>query len=471
MKAAAVLLVAMLSIGAALAAAAEPSPTNTVSIQAAIDRAVANSAEIASLQSAVLEARQWVLAARDARDPELRLGYGQGQGSEDRLRTGTEEQSTLLQSTDSSQGHLEDQSDSYRVGLRVFPGNPWERSAKVNARTAELHAAEAALASAIWQLGVNVRRLAAEVDYLDRDATLLRDAIALRSSMLKSVRESSERGQGTLADMATASRRYIDSVSDRNASSRKRSERLRELASLLNLPAEGLVVQMDAVPTASNLLQNAEVLEQRAWKSRADLQVMRWKTAAARAACDETKATRIPWLRQVDASYAWGSQDTTGTQDGSELAVLDGRLRSFRTTYDDHSMDSEWRIEAAFNIPIFSWFNHEADAQLAAFRKASMEENEAVKKAARELRDALAAVRDIQGEWAQYLKDTEPVIQELRKAIAGVDANAAITAVELADMKLQIVDASRARLRTAYDYRQALISLEEVLGIPLRAAQ
>lgn len=312
---------------------------STVTLQNAIERALANDSDIAILGATVASAKEQVLAARDRRNPELSLSYGEGSGDETRLRAGTQSFPTngvsTVDKTSESLGAVQSEDAMFRVGVRLFPANPWERAAGVSAMTAELRAAEADLAAAQWAVTVAVRQQAAELNYLEKDFALLVEAVRLRHEVLQTVKERAAQGQITITDLMVASRRYLTAISDRDQGLRRQQETRRALGSALNLPAAGLSIRDIPMTTIPSTNLQAEIWEQKAMESRAELRALSWRTAAAKAVFRKTRSANIPWFRSIEAMYGWSRQDTTGAQSGSELGVLPGDLQNVRTDIND----------------------------------------------------------------------------------------------------------------------------------------
>lgn len=453
---------------------ARPQGTAAITLSEAIQRAFENDSNLAVLGAAVASAKEKALAARDLRDPELRLSYGQGAGDETRHRIGRRAvplpDGAAVDQTTESVGKVWEDSDMYRVGIRVFPPNPWERAAGVSAMTAEMRAAEADLAAARWSVAMAIHHQAAELNYLERDQALLLESVRLQGEMLQSVKSRAAQGQAIITDSMLASRRYLAAISERDQAARRLQEVRRTLAAAVNLPATALSVRdipMTA-PPATNM--QAEIWEQKALENRLEIRALSWRAAAAKAAFRQARSACIPWFRNIDATYGWSKQDTTGNTVGSELAVASGILRDVRTDIYDAGKDDEWRIDAAVTIPVFSWMNHADDQKWAEYKQAALKETEAIKQAAREVRDALAQWQTMQADWRRYVEELDPMVRQMEEAVEGIGGSSALTPEQVIDIKLQIVDARRSKLRTAYDFQVAALTLQAVLGTPLTAA-
>lgn len=106
----------------------------------------------------------------------------------------------------------------------------------------------------------------------------------------------------------------------------------------------------------------------------------------------------------------------------------------------------------------------------AEFKRAALTETEAIKKAAREIRDALTQWQAMQSEWQRYLREIDPIVRQMQESVDGFGEESSLTPEEIFEVKLQVIEARRAKLRTAFDYQVAALNLESVLGTPLSNA-
>jgi outer membrane protein TolC len=440
-----------------------------LTLAAAIDRAVEYSGEIAVFRAAVAAAAQNCRAASDWADPELNAQYGQETQDQTRRRYAVQGGGADGGARSTTGGTSSD-GDAYRVGLRFFPPNPWARSADISARTAEWRAAEADLAYARWTVALAVRRLFAEVKYLERSVKLTRSLADLHGEVLKSVRERATLGQNTAAELLTASRRYMTARSDLSKAESAQRRAAAALGALVNLPAETIVPAdgefTPPVPEPGAL--HPDQLEGRALQNRADLAALFWRAAAAKAVCRQSRAARIPWFRQLEASYGEGSETTVGsTLSAVDPLDADGLSQSTTTRIDDSQERQEWRVAAAINVPLFSWHNRAEDARRAEFELASVRETEAVKKVGREVRDAIRDIVATHGDWQRFEQEMAPLIQEMRETLAKMGDTSSLPPDQVAAIKAQIVDSEHTKLQAAFDYQMAFINLEGVLGVSL----
>jgi len=442
---------------------AAPAPTPTLAgpltMDMAIERALASSEEVAALRAAVAVAVERQRSAADIADPELRLSYAEDTLDSTRRRR-TEQPPQGV--TDLQAGSATDEGSVYQAGLRFFPPNPWILPARLSEADASLRAAQADLAQAEWVMALDVRRLVAELLYFKKDLGVLDQLAAQSRQVLDIVRLRSEQGEATLADAMTASRRHLQSLSNRDRVRRRYAEQKRLLASLVDVAADSLELDpAGAVLIVSNVTAvTAADLDQTAMRHRADLAALYWRSAMAQSLYRQARAEGIPWFKMIQASYSGNRETSSGTDTSIETAGS----RPSRTYSDDTRDGDEWQLDAAINVPLFSWMNHNDDVRRAEFEMARIREAQALKKLRRELRDALEALRDVQQQWTVYLKETDPLVREMQKTLDELKDDAQLTPDEAADIRIQILEAQRARLQATYEFTLAVINFEEVAG-------
>jgi outer membrane protein TolC len=535
-------------------------PAAPLTVDAAIQRALVSNSQIAALRAAVTVAEQRKRAATDITDPEFQFTWWENSVDGLRQRWGTQETVTassssqtsidsrtttgstfgpdgLLESTSlevlnttnrtssSSRsretrasvttGSTTEETDGYRLGVRLFVPNPWLLVPRVSARKAEIQAAEADLHAAEWLIACDVRRYFAELNYLTNDLALATDLVNFQGEILKAVKARTEHGAATAFDVLTAARQQLQVRNALDLIRQRRKLALRGLAALLNVSSDSL--QIDATRSTPPLLPSGisvDEIEMLALQRRADVVACHWRVLAAEAAYRESRNVRLPWIKEIDASYraahgdTWGSDVTTdtghdsGTSRSTSTADSRGqqietepngdvtttpeqrldqgqsvtRSRSTRIEHSgtwiaDEADAEEWQVGFAIDVPIFSWLkNHAADAMLAEYKLASVRETEGLRLASREVRDAADELEESRRQEAYYATDVEPVIAEMRKALATMESTPNVMPDQLASAKVQVADSARLQLQSRYRYDLAAIALERALGTPLAEA-
>jgi outer membrane protein TolC len=541
-------------------AAARPPETRLWSptVEEAVQCALACNSEINALQAAVFVADRRRQAATDITDPELKLAWGQSNGDSSGSRWNTrdtESQSTSEQTSQRSRteagttvasdgsplssssgsqtttersqstsrgtetrttrtsGSSSDSGLGWRIDARFFVPNPWLLFPRVDARKAEIQATQADLRAAIWRVTCDVRRLFAEMNYLALDLATAEDMVRLDSDILKTVQARGERGVATATDVLSASRRHFQMQGDLDETRYRVKVAQRGLAALLNVSPETLHVGTNrtvfaSLPKEAMPLDRAEGI---AMQYRGDVAALRWRLLAAKAAYREARNVRLPWIKEINASYrstrehTWGSDTTTGSgydssastrsttrsgQSQSTKTSADGGSESTSETFSeqewtagqgdsrsteygvtdsfDRQDSEEWWVGFAIDVPIFSWVkNHEDDVLLAESKLAAVQETEGMRWVVNELRVALDEVDECRRQQARYDNDVAPVIAEMRRTLATLKGVPDAMPDQVAATELQIVESARLDSGARWRYRLALLNLERALGAPL----
>jgi outer membrane protein TolC len=414
----------------------------------AIERAIASSDTIAALHATVDVARQQKSAAADLGDPELRLTFQEGT-AEDEFTDWVE--GPIPGTGSLVAGTRTEDAQRYRIGVRLPLPHPLRRSGLISTANANVYAAIADLHAAQWLLAVEVRRLFAEFNYLEKDVAAVDDLVKVNQTLVNITKQRAEQGQATTQDLMTASRRYLRALSEKDITSRRYDEVRRILADLTAVSAENLEISTDEEDFSSEHFQamSIESLEKNALIHRADLSALFWRAAAAKAACREAKANRMPWPEYLQVSYSSTSQGQP----------------------DDESLGVDWRVDTSVNIPLFAWFNNMPDVRMAEYRHAKIMEAEAIKRLGRDVGAALDAVKYMEKSHNEYQTRAAPVIEEMQAVITANEQLSGLSPDEIARIQSEMLESKRLRLRSAFEYRLAVTRLEEVIGRELTNSQ
>ena len=405
----------------AAAAHAPSAPVSPVTAEQAVQRALACNRQIVSMRAAVEIAIQRRGAATDIKDPEFEYDWGRNSNN------GFDDSQTT-----SNHGNKAE------TRARVFVPNPWLVVPDVDARTADLRAAKADLQAASWLVTCDVRRLCAEINYLDSDMALATKLVRLNSVILNAVRSRAEQGAATLTDMASASRRNLQIQNDLDQIRQRYKLAQRELAALLDMPLESLPIatNMPAFPSLPKSAIPLDQAEATALRYRGDVAALHWRTLAAGSAYREAYNVRLPWIQELKAKH----QEDSG----------------------------EWWLGFAINVPIFSWTkNHADDVLRAQSTLAGVNEREGRLLASREVHDAMDELEESWSQQARYDNDVAPLVAEMRRTLATLQATPNTLPDQIADTEVQIVESDRLDLAARQRYCLALINLERTVGKPL----
>ena len=445
-----------------------------LTFEAAVARAVHFSEDITRYRAAVTVARERVLASGDWRDPELRLSYGSDAGDLSRERLSYEAPGGSLASREvpagatglsETVGATEDDGHAFRVAVRFFTTNPWQKAAFASGRAGEYALAKAEKLAAEWELSLDVQRLYGEIHHVREDLKLATRQKELRRSALEAARSRVGQGIGTVQDIMDASRRLLGIVSNSDRENRRLRNLLGQLSGLTRLslsPGDVDTAHVDIEPGSVPVVGvDLEALAEQAVGERDDIAAMVWRSRVAAAAYRESRASRIPWFNHVQASFQSATEESESRSSSYRAA---GGAVDYDFTKDDGDAQ-EWRIDAAVSLPVFYWMNRDRHVRLAEREMAFQEEVAARGRVRFAIEEALQTLRELEQGAKQYAGETETVIREMETVIKDDREGRGILPPEdIARLEEEILDARRARLEARYDYNMAVISLQEALG-------
>jgi len=366
-------------------------------------------------------------------------------------------------------GDGSDDGDAYRVALRFFPPNPWTRSAEVSRESAAYHATVEEARAAEWALAVEVRRLFAELAYLQKDLTEVQGLVELRRKLCDTMKQRADRGLATLEDTADVSRRYLNTLRDLGAARQQRDRVRSQLARLVDLPVATLKINTAALTESDTtyIRSNFASLETEALGRSAVILARSWRVQAARAAYREARAQSVPWFNHIQADYAASSESSSSHSYGMGAG---GSLSAPAVTEydytDDDSDGTEWGVSAAISLPVFSWFSHTPDLLRAEFEFAEEQLDAAHEAMRSNIRHALDLTDAMKNNRRQHDETIAPATRELEELLARADTpNAPLDPDRALRIREELVESRRMALEMEYDYRTALIDLEEALGL------
>jgi len=527
-------------------------------VEEAVQRALACNSQLQALRAAVSVAEQRRRAAADLADPELKFAWGQNNGDELRsqwsardttsqstgkqtsqstrttegatvaadgspLSTSSSSQTTADDTLSSSRatqtsstltsGNTTDSGDGWRIDARFFVPNPWLLIPRVDARKAEIQAVNADLRAATWRVTCDVRRLFSELNYLALDRAAAEELVRLDGDILKTVQSRGAQGNATASDILSASRRHLQTQDNLDQTCHRFKLAQRGLAALLNVSPATLNVGTNmtvfsSLPTETLSFDRAENI---ALRRRGDVEALHWRLTAATAAYREARNVRLPWIKEIDASYrsslnhTWGTDATTGSRYGSGATsrsttdsgrsqgtktATDGTVENTSETIAEQSQansydtssgseygtsglsnrqrSEEWWVGFAVDVPIFSWLmNHGADVLLAQYKLAAVNETEGLQVVRNELRDALDEVDECRRQQARYNADVAPAIAEMRQTLTTLKSTPNAMPDQVAATEAQLAESLRLDLGARWRYRLALLDLERAVGAPL----
>ena len=398
-------------------------PTVPLTVERAVERALVYNDQIATLKAAVEVARQSRRAATDIKDPEFQAN------SRTKANTGNTSQ---------------DEWDNSRISVGFFIPNPWLVVPRVDARTADLRAAEADLRAATWQVRCDVRRLFAEMDYLTNEMSLTEKLVDLNGRILQVVRSRADHGAATSSELIAATRHYLQVQDDLDQTRHRYRLAERKLAAWLNLPPESLRLATDASLSAS-LPESGitfDEAERVARQNRDDLAALHWRVIAAESTYHEARNVRLPWVKEVKAGYL------------------------------DNVASEKWSVGLAVDVPIFSWTkNHADDEALAKEKLVAANETAGTRLVSQEIREAMDELDESRRQQARYDTDVAPLIAAMRQTLATLQSTPSVMPDQIAAVEVQLVESLRLDLGCRSRGRLARLNLERIIGSPLETVK
>lgn len=453
-----------------------PAPYGLVgplTLQTAIERAMIANPEIQSQRTAVEVAGKAVGAAGDWQDPQLRFSYGEAES--DSLTASSRMENFSYSTSDStgrpvsSSGETDESyqdSDGYRVTLRLYPPNPWERAAAVSAARADFYAAQASLQYFRAQTAYEVRRAYAEFLFAREDVEILSRLLTVSESLVKKTNELLERGQATVIESMDASRRYLSALADKDERSRDMDDAKGLLASLTGLPTDLLDIRHENVTMGDIDPGQADIriLEDTAMRYRGDLVAAGWSVRSAEAAYDAAKAARIPWLSHIQAAYG-SSEDVTESWSTEQEISSDGTASSTQVSEREETGE-EWRVDAAIRLPIFTWLGDTDNLRKAELQHAEMLELQGIMTMKKEIRSGLERLKRLEDQRARFNMAADPVTAEIWKVLDdNSSSNRNLPPADVARMKEQLIEISRTKLEAEFERTLTMLDIEAALGI------
>ncbi len=447
----------------------------------AVSLALKNDPDLAVLRDAVRVAEAQRRAVVQIDSPELRVSVGNQDRGRDQWETVPLTNSPWYQAmvdplltpgpvgTATGLTRVSGRSDSLSISLRATPPNPWVLKHRISGAGARMLAAVADLRTAEWTLAAEVQRTFETAQFLQQDLAAVEDLIRIHREMQRTLDAKAALGDATLSDMMTVSRRYLRAVADRDKTSRDFNLALRTLANFTGLARSAIRIP-PGVPAITTIADELDFRQLRdaALKNRSDLTALLWRCHVAAAAVSEAKSENIPWIRYVQASYSRDLRDTfvdrnvswTGA-DGTDVVIV-----SPNQVWDELTVE-EWSVDAGISIPVFSLFTAPTAPARAEHKLAKTEFTAGWKNAISEIRDSLTDARTASANLARYRREAAPHLKRMRLLLELTQKQGGLPPDDIARTQDVIILTERTKRRLQHEYRTALISLREAVGVDL----
>jgi len=396
---------------------AATAPSSPLGVDEASARAIANSPYIHTYEADLRLARARVDAVGDLRDPELRFTYAE-----------SEQQAPGAEAR-----------EQYRGTLRFYTENPWARGAArsgggvmVQATAAGLLAMEQMTADQVRGYFLSIRHAREQHDHLAR-------IVEARRIQLEQSQELVTGGVATASNLLKARLDYLRAMTGREESLGVEQRLRNEFAAVLGLDVgHALPLVLDAPiqrPDATRAWDFNTLMELAAAR-RHDLAAVALRAEVARWDVSAARRLRIPWFTHIQGTYAQEHPDPE---------------------------EEAWAIQAAINLPLFAFRNHDVDvlrADAARFEALAEEAHESIRA---EMRLAIGLVRQATEQWVRFEEHTAAIISDLRANVES-DLGGTLSPDDRADLEKGVIEAERVQLNAVQQYEQALFRLSVAAG-------
>lgn len=357
-------------------------------------------------------------------------------------------------------------SDMLRATIRFFPPNPFIISAKLASLRANYAASVADLRQAEWNVRSRVRWLWTRLRFLRQDIARLNEITDLRKRLAENLEVMAGNGQVPALDAIVAAQQYLKSVSERGRlvaeESLLRAELEERVGTRVELPAGYVEAGKDFHYADIPPMDYPKIV----LEHRFDVAAAYWRAQSAEAVLRQAKLARIPWFTHVE-----GSLSRARRRDREEVAwELQRGSDEIDALYSipvDETEDSEWRIEAMVNIPLFSMGPR-------ATRVGDAERKRAWTQLSVVTRDALAAAKTAIAQWRQAYEHRaetqsllEPQLTHARELLEAMRAGGGMSVNEQTRLRVVVLEMFRAAAAREADLAEAQLRAEQAFGAPL----
>ena len=372
-----------------------------------------------------------------------------------RWRQGWGESETKVLGLETSAG----ESELTRVGLRIYPRNPWSLRAATLRYDARHNAVSAELQEAILQLEIQVRRLFLQIETGKAILALQEAQLKVSARYRDQVRRRMEADVSTLVEAIDASSDYLRALGRRNEMQRAVSGVRMELARRVGCAPEQLEIgaAVELPPVAMWQSLSADGLADESFQRRGAYQQLAWRRRAQEYALSAAKWERLPWFAHLQASYAWAtSEDQDAPDFGAPFAP------PLETTEGD-----EWRVDAAVALPVSAWWG--ADIRLRGRELTRLRQDEQMfrERLQSELAAALGRVEAAHGTWQAYEADAVHVRQSLKDALASLRSQPVGNGGDELAAERALLQSEQESLALRLRYALCVLDLEALTGRPL----
>ncbi len=420
----------------------------TIDFDTALDRALAVSPSLNARQADYQAAIQSAGAVYDLRNPEIRLGYQEDDGSfyeterVDRLATDP------LRSPDTMTS-----GKTYDAAIRFFPPNPFVLTP--TRRAAESRADAAALRIEHEKILVAdlVRAAWLALAYTQEEVRLARKHAELADAYTDRMNAMAREGAASALDAAGADVAAFQALREHHDALAGWREALQSLAILLHADAGSMLftgAEWTRPPDQNPVIMDAELAVQRALAHDASLAALTHDAQAAEAAYRAARRAWIPWPGYIQAG------------------ISDERDRRYRTSDEQiirrYADSQSWDISLAVEVPIFSAIHRQPDVMRSQWEALTVQADLDRAGKAAMVRQLMARVQQGWSDWNTFNARAETVMARLRQLQEMITGSGGHNLTDAHRLAIQRIIIERQLLRADFRLRRDLLQLESLTG-------
>lgn len=428
-----------------------PSPPATVSgplqYSTALARALEVSPTLKALEAEVKSARLSTIAATSLRNPELRAGYSEQDGSFtdsfDPVPAGV---------APPDQNSFTDD-EGVDVGFRFFPPNPFTLKYIRQEYLADEDSAALRVAQEKMLIADRLRSVWLTIAFLQADRDLARSNFQALEISASALAKLVEEGAATLMDAADEERAAVTALIGFQETEQALATATDDLSRILHYDPGTFSLAGTAwtrPPAFAPANIDKSYAGRLALENAVEIGVLDREAKAAEAKYQAARRAWIPWPRHVQ----FGFGDSTGRRSARRTG---GVMRR-------NSGDDEWEVGLAVELPLFTpspdlmksaWEDLESRAALGREEK-KVEASLTIDRIARSNSHLQA-----------FEKRARPGTARLEKLVDMLKDSPNSGLVESSKARAQLIVLQRQRLRLEYSLRRDVLQLETLTGTPL----
>jgi outer membrane protein TolC len=292
---------------------------------------------------------------------------------------------------------------------------------------------------------IEVRKVWLELYFLNKETYIMADRVTLFQEDLDYQFRLHESGVAVPEELSRSQSGLFDTRLSFHEAKRRFEEGVEKLALEAGLKATE-TVDMDTPPHLPELVLEGldhGVLIASAVENSSDLGRLVAQSDVVVSTLEARKATRIPWLSVITASYDYEER-------------YGGKYRD------------EYGVMVAFNLPVFSWLDKDLGAREQADLENLHKQRDLLEKRIEiKLKHALSAFERAQEDRITLRGQGRELRGQIQTQLEKIDTKEPAFQAAQMRMRRTLLDTHRLELHVGRSYARALLELEAVLGMPL----